>query len=115
MRYGLDVAIAAGPHGVPLNETFIAEVLKKEGYRTHAIGKWHLGEHAWEFTPTFRGYETYLGYLGGGQSYFSHLIPWFLPKFMQKKEMYDFRRQTSPNCGKGCSTVELSADDHYST
>lgn len=115
MRYGLDVAITNGPRGVPLNETFLPQVLRKQGYRTHMVGKWHLGQHAWEFTPSFRGYETYLGYLGGAQSYFSHLMPWFLPGPLQKKEKYDFRRQSSPNCGEGCSTVELNADDHYST
>merc|ERR1712079_325987 len=81
MRYKCNVAYpGAAPRGVPLNETFLPEVLAKEaGYRSHAVGKWHMGAHAWEFTPTFRGYETFLGFLQGGEAYFSHLIPWFLP------------------------------------
>jgi arylsulfatase A-like enzyme len=112
MRYGMDMATAAGPHGVPLNETFLPEVLKKEGYHTHAVGKWHLGGHAWEFTPAFRGYMSYLGFYNGGESYFDHAIPWF-PK--RADHDYDFSRQTGERCGEGCSTVELSANNHYST
>lgn len=112
MRYNVNVAFAVGPLGVNLNETFISEVLKRQGYRTHAVGKWHLGQHAWEFTPTYRGYETFLGFLGGGEAYFTHTVPWFGPKAVQS---YDFRRQTSPACGDGCSTVEVNANNHYST
>lgn len=117
----MDLAMLGGkPKGVPLNETFLPQVLKREGYHTHAVGKWHLGAHAWEFTPTFRGYDTYLGYLQGGESYFTHEVPWFIPGWLDKTpfpmiNQYDFRRQSRPNCGKHCSTVELGAYNHYST
>jgi len=113
MRYGMDMATAGGPHGVPLNETFLPEVLKHEGYRTHAVGKWHLGGHAWEFTPVFRGYESYLGFLGGGESYFDHALRWL--ETTGGNSDYDFSRQTGERCGEGCGTVELSANNHYST
>jgi arylsulfatase A-like enzyme len=112
MRYGMDVSTVAGPHGVPLNETFLPEVLKHEGYRTHAVGKWHLGQHAWEFTPVFRGYESYLGFFNGGESYFDHAVP-LIPT--HGNHDYDFSRQTGERCGEGCWTVELSANNHYST
>ena len=46
--------------GLPSSEITIAEVLKKKGYATHAIGKWHLG-HLPRFLPTKQGYDSYFG------------------------------------------------------
>lgn len=46
--------------GLPNTEITIASALKKEGYRTAAVGKWHLG-HLPEFLPTSHGFETYFG------------------------------------------------------
>ncbi|KAM4691165.1 arylsulfatase G-like [Rhinophrynus dorsalis] len=46
--------------GLPLNETTLAEVLKKSGYRTGLIGKWHLG-HYGKYHPNFRGFDYYYG------------------------------------------------------
>ncbi|XP_075436229.1 arylsulfatase G isoform X2 [Ascaphus truei] len=46
--------------GLPLNETTLAEVLKRVGYTTGLIGKWHLGHHD-EFHPNFRGFDYYYG------------------------------------------------------
>jgi len=46
--------------GLPHTEITIASALKKEGYRTAAVGKWHLG-HLPEFLPTSHGFETYFG------------------------------------------------------
>ena len=37
--------------GIPTNITLLPEYLKRLGYKTHAIGKWHLG-HRPEFLPT---------------------------------------------------------------
>jgi arylsulfatase A-like enzyme len=47
--------------GLPLTEILLPQVLKKNGYRTMAIGKWHLGHHPIEFLPTRRGFDAYLG------------------------------------------------------
>ena len=55
---GVFLADAVG--GLPANETTMAEVLQKQGYRTMAIGKWHLGQRT-EFMPTRRGFESYFG------------------------------------------------------
>lgn len=46
--------------GLPLNEFTIAEMLKKKGYATSLIGKWHLGSVA-EFLPTRQGFDYWFG------------------------------------------------------
>ena len=46
--------------GLPLNEITIAEILKEKGYKTKAVGKWHLG-HRTEYLPTSRGFDAFYG------------------------------------------------------
>jgi uncharacterized sulfatase len=48
--------------GLPLTETTLAQVFRAAGYRTCAIGKWHLG-HQPRFRPTRRGFDEYYGIL----------------------------------------------------
>ena len=54
------VFFAASPGGLPSNETTLAEALAPEGYRSMAIGKWHLGQRA-QYLPTNRGFHSYFG------------------------------------------------------
>ena len=49
------------------------KVLKQKGYATWALGKWHLGFLTPQFTPTGRGFDTYLGYYSGAEEHFTHL------------------------------------------
>ena len=60
------------PYGLSLNETLLSQYLKKEGYNTHIVGKWHLGFFAKEYTPLYRGFDTHLGYLLGKEDYWDH-------------------------------------------
>lgn len=46
--------------GLNPSEETIAEVVKKQNYKTCAIGKWHLG-HQREFLPLQQGFDEYLG------------------------------------------------------
>lgn len=46
--------------GIPASEITIAEMLKKTGYKTAAIGKWHLG-HLKKYLPTNNGFDYYFG------------------------------------------------------
>lgn len=46
--------------GLPADEVTIAEVLKKAGYATACVGKWHLG-HLPEYLPTRHGFDSYYG------------------------------------------------------
>jgi len=46
--------------GLPPSEITIAEKLKENGYKTIAIGKWHLG-HKKEYLPLQHGFDYYYG------------------------------------------------------
>lgn len=54
--------------GLPLSQTTIADVMKRLGYRTGLIGKWHLG-YTEKYHPLERGFDEYFGFLGGAHSY----------------------------------------------
>ena len=47
-------------YGLPDSEITIAEKLKENGYKTAAIGKWHLG-HKKEYLPLQHGFDYYYG------------------------------------------------------
>lgn len=54
--------------GLPLTETTVANALKSAGYTTGIVGKWHLG-FAPQFNPLERGYDEFVGFLGGAHPY----------------------------------------------
>ncbi len=47
-------------NGLPQEEITVAEALKAQGYKTTAIGKWHLG-HKEQYLPTNNGFDSYFG------------------------------------------------------
>ena len=67
-------ALRAGIHntvgGVSIlhkNETTMADILKREGYKTSIFGKWHLGS-SYPYAPKYRGFEEVFIHGGGGVS-----------------------------------------------
>jgi arylsulfatase A-like enzyme len=54
--------------GLPLEEITLAGGLKKLGYATGMVGKWHLGYRP-KFRPLDRGFDEFFGFLGGAHSY----------------------------------------------
>ena len=61
-----------GSGDLSLNFTLLPQHLTALGYSCHMVGKWHLGMSSWRFTPLMRGFESYMGYLGGGEDYWLH-------------------------------------------
>jgi arylsulfatase A len=49
--------------GLPETEITLADVLRRAGYKTACVGKWHIGHSRREFMPTSRGFDTYYGLL----------------------------------------------------
>ncbi|TLX73294.1 sulfatase [Labilibacter sediminis] len=48
-------------NGFPSEELIIPEVLKTAGYKSMAIGKWHLGHATKELMPTGKGFDKFYG------------------------------------------------------
>ena len=95
--------ILSAPYGLPLNETTLGQKFKEVGYTTRFVGKWHMGFYKWDYTPTFRGYDSFKGFYSGGEDYFTHV----------SGGAYDFRIDPSPKCGKGCSQVNTKDQGRY--
>ncbi|MGQ0636070.1 MAG: sulfatase [Planctomycetaceae bacterium] len=71
-RFGLEFnPQPSGPAsdlGLPLSELTLAEALKKQGYHTGMVGKWHLGGGR-GLRPPERGFDEYFGFLQGAHHY----------------------------------------------
>ena len=59
---------------ISLRRRVISSIYFLEGYATHMIGKWHLGYNKWEYTPTYRGFDTFYGYYNAQEDHYSHKI-----------------------------------------
>jgi arylsulfatase A-like enzyme len=57
---------------VPLDETFLPQIMKEAGYKTAITGKWHLGLARRAYWPASRGFDLAHGCLGGAIDYFTH-------------------------------------------
>lgn len=55
-----NVIFPAAAVGIHADERTLPELLKKQGYATVCIGKWHLGDQP-DFLPTRRGFDRYFG------------------------------------------------------
>jgi arylsulfatase A-like enzyme len=60
--------------GLPPHLPTLPALLRKSGYATALIGKWHLG-YPPTFGPLRSGYDEFFGIMAGGADYFSHRSP----------------------------------------
>jgi len=99
-RHGVqDVIYARDRGGLPASEVTVAELLRREGYATALIGKWHLGKES-PSRPQDHGFETFVGLLGGSHDYFTH----------RAAERLDFWRGTEPWHVEGYTTELLTQE-----
>jgi len=59
------------PIGLPPRHPTLPSLLRKVGYGTTLIGKWHLGKLP-DFGPLQSGYDHFWGFRGGALDYFTH-------------------------------------------
>src|SRR5579871_2200335 len=68
---GLEEPLNGRNVGVPPEHPTLPSLLRKAGYGTTLIGKWHLGNLP-NFGPLKSGYDHFWGFRGGGLDYFTH-------------------------------------------
>jgi len=69
---GLEEPIAGERNvGLPPEHPTLPSLLKKAGYGTTLIGKWHLGRLP-DYGPLKSGYDHFWGFRGGAVDYFTH-------------------------------------------
>ncbi|MGV3540915.1 MAG: sulfatase [Rufibacter sp.] len=78
-RFGFEHNLSTNPAkgfsqtdvGLDPDERTVADEMKANGYKTIAIGKWHLGYDEKHF-PLNRGFDQFYGFLQGSRSFFPY-------------------------------------------
>jgi len=85
--------------GIQPNETTVANLLKRAGYRTAMFGKWGLGGPGTGSVPNARGFDSFFGYLDqqhAHNSYPEHL--WENQnEFLLTANWFDQRKEFAPD------------------
>jgi len=68
---GLEEPLVGRKIGLPPEHPTIASLLRKAGYGTTLIGKWHLGQLP-DYGPLQSGYDHFWGFRAGALDYFTH-------------------------------------------
>ncbi|XP_062558566.1 arylsulfatase B-like [Armigeres subalbatus] len=97
------VIVSDEPWGLGLDQKIMPEYFKEVGYRTHLVGKWHLGFSAKQYTPTMRGFDTHIGYLGPYVDFWDYTLKMDAPKSF---DGYDMRHNLE---------VDRTANGTYAT
>jgi arylsulfatase A-like enzyme len=95
--------------GLPLDQTTVADVLRRAGVVTGAVGKWHLGAEP-RFHPNRRGFDSYFGLIGGGHDYFNLNAFRAEPAKARSEYLIPLMRQSTPVEASGYLTDVLTRE-----
>ncbi len=73
-RFGYYTNVESTEAGLPHTEFNLAQLLRREGYVTGLVGKWHLGQFP-SFHPNERGFDEFYGFLRAAHDYYDLRIP----------------------------------------
>jgi len=90
-RFGHEYNSAVEGSNLPLAEVTLAERLKKAGYKTGLVGKWHLGEDD-QHHPLSRGFDEFFGFLGGANPYLPQGPRAVVPRIMRDRQPAEEKR-----------------------
>jgi arylsulfatase A-like enzyme len=71
LAIGLEEPLAGRDVGLPPDHPTLPSLLRKAGYNTTLVGKWHLGVLP-KFGPLQSGYDHFYGFRGGAVDYYTH-------------------------------------------
>ena len=76
-RYMHNVGIYSNGGAPSLSFTLLPDRLKQAspGLRAVMIGKWHIGQAYRRYIPTYRGFDSWLGYYDGDEDYWNRKAP----------------------------------------
>jgi arylsulfatase A-like enzyme len=74
LAVGLEEPLGLRDVGLPPSHPTLPSLLRKAGYATALVGKWHLGTLP-KYGPLLSGYDHFWGFRGGGLDYFRHDAP----------------------------------------
>jgi arylsulfatase A-like enzyme len=66
----IDTLETRGLDRLALRERTVADLLKRAGYVTGLVGKWHNGAYDSRYHPNHRGFDEFAGFSGGWQPYY---------------------------------------------
>ncbi|XP_022328529.1 arylsulfatase I-like [Crassostrea virginica] len=55
-------------------KTVAEKLTQSYGYAAHMVGKWHLGYCKDSVTPTYRGFDSFYGFYGGQENYYTYNV-----------------------------------------
>lgn len=88
LREPLDQVLQDSLVGLTPEQTSLPSLLKKSGYTTQLIGKWHLGFLP-QYGPLVNGFDGFYGFLGGAIDHISHSDPFGNPDLYNNYRLED--------------------------
>ncbi len=94
--------------GLPLTEVTLADRLKKAGYATGMVGKWHLGGDE-KRLPLSRGFDSFFGFPAGAHSYIDAMADSNNPIYRGRERYNEKEYLTDAFSREACAFVEQHA------